>query len=61
MYKILGYLSKDLIGKNINRFLPKIYTEFHDDFISKYLNKDNSDIKVQELIIFPVNSSGYIV
>lgn len=31
--KILGYFYKDLIGKNINRFLPKIYTKFHDKFI----------------------------
>lgn len=30
VHKILGYSSHQLIGKNINRFLPKIYTEFHD-------------------------------
>ena len=40
--KVLGYSSADLIGKNINRFLPKLYTEFHDTIITDYLNREDS-------------------
>lgn len=42
LHKVLGYSTQYLIGKNINRFLPKIYTEFHDEIITNYLNKKDS-------------------
>lgn len=42
VHKVLGYSSNDLIGKNINRFLPKLYAQFHDDIIKNYLNRENS-------------------
>jgi PAS domain S-box-containing protein len=61
VYKVLGYASQELIGKNINRFLPKLYCEFHDQAIDRYLTRDAHELKPRELIIFPINANGYVV
>ena len=61
VYKVLGYSSHNLIGKNINRFLPKLYIDFHDQIINNFLSRNSSDLKSRDLIIFPINSEGYLV
>lgn len=61
VYKVLGYASQDLIGKNINRFLPKLYCEFHDQVVDGYLSRNSGEMKSRELVIFPINSNGYLV
>ncbi len=61
VYKVLGHSSQDLIGKNINRFLPKIYAEFHDEIIDTYLSRNSCDLKPREITVFPLNSNGHLV
>ena len=58
VFKILGYTSNDLIDKNINRFLPKIYVDFHDNIITDYLNKEEGDMMTREIVVFPINAKG---
>lgn len=41
---ILGYHRNDVISKNISIIMPKIYREFHNDFIHNYLDNFESRI-----------------
>lgn len=36
---ILGYSKQVIVGKNVNRLMPKAFTEIHNSFILKYLRQ----------------------
>lgn len=35
--KILGFEKQTVMGKNVNRLMPKIFSEIHNSYILEYL------------------------
>lgn len=43
--KLIGYEKNTLLGKNVTRIMPKIYSEIHNNFLIKFIRnvKDIAD------------------
>lgn len=59
---LFGYNKTELINRKVNVLMPQIYSKFHDDFISNYLNNNESYLisKQKERLVFGKNKSNYI-
>ena len=42
--RILGFSKSDLIGQNVNRIMPKVYADQHDQFMRNYLETSESKV-----------------
>lgn len=40
----LGYTKKELIGSKVTKIMPKIFNEVHDNFIRKFIEKEDSTV-----------------
>ena len=60
--RVFGYQKIDIIGKNVNVLLPKIFKKIHEDVIKKYVNKNmNSKTIIQKHIhSLGLHKSGFI-
>ena len=38
--EFLGYDKNYMIGKNVTRLMPKVYSKLHDNFILNYLKRE---------------------
>lgn len=59
--RILGFSKNEVIGNNITRIQPKVYSEIHDTFMKKYFETSEGKVFGQERFVFPVTKAGYIV
>lgn len=59
--KFLGYDKKELIGNKINKIMPKVFHELHDDFVKNYLTHAR-EIKIpSRKIVYPMHKDHTIV
>ncbi|CAG9322241.1 unnamed protein product [Blepharisma stoltei] len=59
--QLLGYLSAELIGRNISLIIPSPFSESHDEYIKKFHESGNySIIDNQHLILYFANKNNNI-
>ena len=60
--RIFGYHKMELIGKNINCLLPKIFDEIHTECVNNYItsNIKSKTIVQKHISSFALHKSGYI-
>jgi PAS domain S-box-containing protein len=55
-------LSKeDIKGTKINYFMPKVYADHHDKWITNYFNSNTEKVINTERHVYPINNKGYII
>ncbi|CAD8089671.1 unnamed protein product [Paramecium primaurelia] len=59
--RILGFSKSDIIGQNVNRIMPKVYADQHDQFMKNYLETSDSKVIGQERILLAQNKNNYLV
>lgn len=41
--------------------MPKIFADFHDGFLEKYLFNNANELKIKTQLVFPNNNKGFLV
>ncbi|KAM3130308.1 hypothetical protein pb186bvf_017604 [Paramecium bursaria] len=59
--RILGFSKSDVIGQNVNRIMPKVYADQHDQFMKSYLETSDSKVIGQERMLLAQNKNSYLV
>ena len=59
--RILQYSKSDVIGQNINRIMPKVYSDIHDRLMRRYFETSVTQIMGNERLIMPISKQGFIV
>lgn len=49
--RILQFSKNDIIGQNVNRIMPKVYADQHDQFMKNYLETSESKVIGAERIL----------
>lgn len=61
MCKVFGYTRKDdLLGKEVEVLMPKIYARQHRKFLESAIGKSGEMINTRERLVFGRHASGYI-
>lgn len=55
----LGYSSKDILYKELDYFIPKVYKQIHDSLIQKFIASNKLNIKEKE--IYFISKEGYCI
>ncbi len=59
--EVLQYANTELIGHNINKIMPTIISNLHDDFIKHYFENLTNELNERKNgEVFPLNKLGYI-
>jgi hypothetical protein len=59
--KVFGYIKKDdVINKDVEMLMPKIYSENHKDFLNISMQKSADQISSRERQVFGKHFSGFI-
>jgi signal transduction histidine kinase len=45
---MLGFEKDSIIGKNITKIMPKIYTDLHDDFLLNFLRNKSEKLTIED-------------
>lgn len=56
---LFGYRKNELIGKNPNIIMPRVYADNHDDIIHKFAESQMSAPNWKDKLVFGKNSLGY--
>ena len=60
--RILGYNKNEIIDQNINKIMPKVVSEIHDNFLKKFLDTSVAGSTInQERLVLCLNKQGYLV
>lgn len=59
--RILGFSKSDIVGQNVNRIMPKVYADQHDQFMKNYLETSESKVIGAERILLAQNKNNYLV
>ncbi|RZK09662.1 MAG: PAS domain S-box protein, partial [Flavobacterium sp.] len=61
--EMFGYSQGELINRNLNILMPKIFAEVHDRLLSTYLLNTSEKMhdSHKNRIIFPLHKDGYII
>lgn len=58
---MLGFMKNDLIGQNVNKIMPAIIGDQHNNFIKRYLDSAISRALDQQRQYFALTKEGYII
>jgi two-component system sensor kinase FixL len=59
--EILGYDKADIIGKNVTKLMPKIYSELHNIFMLKFIRSESSHLRPSDKIVTALNKDSLLV
>ena len=58
---IFGLERESMVGKNINKFMPKIYSKSHNGFVTKFIRQENSELKQSVKRVVGLNKHQQLV
>jgi len=61
IYNILEYSHMELIGENINKIMPDILGNIHNELMRNYFETSVSEFIGKDKSVFAMNKSGYLV
>ena len=59
--EILGYDKIDIIGKNVTKLMPKIYSELHNSFMLKFIRSETSHLRPSDKIVTALSKDSLLV
>jgi PAS domain S-box-containing protein len=57
----LGFDRSGLIGKNVTKIMPKIYSELHNNFMLRFIRSETSHLRPSDKIITALNKDALLV
>jgi PAS domain S-box-containing protein len=57
----LGYEKNGLLGKNVTKIMPKIYSELHNNFMLKFIRSETSHLRPSDKIVTAINKDSLLV
>jgi PAS domain S-box-containing protein len=57
---IFKYDSSQLLNNSINKIMPQYLSQYHDNFIKRYMESAKKNILDQDRILFGLKSTGFI-
>lgn len=58
---LLGFDKKTLLGKNITKLMPKIYTELHNSFMLNFIRSEDSHERSSNKLVTALNKDSLLV
>ncbi|EGR31396.1 PAS domain S-box family protein [Ichthyophthirius multifiliis] len=59
--RILGWSKQDILKQNISKIMPKVYSELHDAFLSRFLETSESKLLGMERIVLAMKKNKFLV
>ena len=57
----LGYEKNGLLGKNVTKIMPKIYSELHNNFMLSFIRTETSHLRPFDKIVTALNKDSLLV
>lgn len=59
--RLLGYTKPEIIGESVDMIMPKIYADYHTNFMLSYFDKDKGKAMNNERMVYSMSKDGYII
>lgn len=57
----LGFDRYGLIGKNVTKIMPKIYSELHNNFMLRFIRSETSHLRPSDKLVTALNKDALLV
>ena len=58
---LLGYHRSELLDRNVSTIMPKIYGEYHDEVLKRYLGSSESSVNGHERVVPALTKEGFML